>query len=517
MQVDVNKTLSQYIRLQASKYPDELYCHNLQGENLSFSELNLLVDKCATYLSVQGIKAGDILVSRFTNSIEFIVIFFAIIRAGGIMNPAPSNLSDNELLRSAKFLGAKKIILDKPLKCNDDSFGYLIFQANSLEKFRATIADYVEYKLDLDEEAEYSCLFYTSGTTSSPKCIKHSSVVLAGTAKLFAERLGFFQRKTRHLAFLPSGHTSFIAHSLLPTLISSGSILVASSYLAIANRLWKILLNYKITYIQVVPTVAMAMLEADSQENYIVDPMELEIDFVACGSAPLSLSLQNNFKEKFHIPMLNFYGLSETGAIFFNDPNANHFNIESIGTPMNAVEWKLVGSEGGEVGPGVVGELMIKSPTLFLGYFKNQAETKNSFEGDFFKTGDLLRFDTYNNFYYVAREKDMIIRAGVNISPAEIEDLVMMVGGVLTAVVFGIPNKLFGEDIVCGYTTNYENGLEEEIRKFMSSNVGKIRQPTYYIKLDSVPMTASGKYLRRLVRDQYINDFGIDAGECVED
>jgi acyl-coenzyme A synthetase/AMP-(fatty) acid ligase len=490
-------SISSFLEYWAVNTPNAIYCSQIDGEAISFELLHGLVGKYAAFLVNElKVKPNQHVVIKIDNSLEFVVVFYAVISIGAVACPVPANMTDYELSEVISLLGPILLILRKP--SNGCKVNSILIE--SYEKLIASIKNIEPIFLFLDASVNYSCIFLSSGTTAKPKAIKHNSQTLAKTAFTFSKKLGFTQN-TPHLAFLPCGHTSFIGHSLIPTLVSGGLIYIARNYLSVSRKLWNYVSEKNIQYIQTVPTIIGSMLGTDFDR---LDNKNHNLKYVACGSAPLSKKYIDSFKSKFNLPLINFYGLSEIGAIFYNDPKDINFDPYSIGKPFDKVKLKLLGADGAEVNIGEVGELLIDSPSLFQGYHNKDIATSSFMEGGYFKTGDLLSKNHAGNYFFHGRVNELIVKAGINISPREIEELLLGHPKVRDVAVFGYKDDLMGEEICCCYISDNTLDLSEDLKKLCRNTLSEIKRPKKFINLSEFPSTYSGKIIKKELKRLFL-------------
>ena len=174
-----------------------------------------------------------------------------------------------------------------------------------------------------------------------------------------------------------------------------------------------------------------------------------------CGSAPVPAEILRRFEDTFGVLVIEGYGLSEsTCRSTFNPPNQNR-RPGSCGLPIGN-EMKVFDDNDNEVADGVLGEIVLRGPNIFKGYFKNPEATEKAFANGWFHTGDIGYRDEDGFFYIADRKSDMIIRAGENIYPREIDDVLYTHPAVAHAAVIGVPDELYGEE-VAAFSANIDN------------------------------------------------------------
>ena len=236
-----------------------------------------------------------------------------------------------------------------------------------------------------------------------------------------------------------------------------------------------------------------------------------------CGSAPVPAEVLNRFEETFGVLVIEGYGLSEsTCRSTFNPPNENR-RPGSCGLPIGN-EMRVVDEKDSKVPDGTLGEIVLRGPNIFKGYFKNPEATEKAFAGGWFHTGDIGYRDTDGFFYIADRKSDMIIRGGENIYPREIDDLLYTHPAVAHAAVIGVPDALYGEEVAAfivlkdGFESSplYEGGVsaapggrggslitQEDIIDFCKLHLADFKCPKIVHFVDDIPKGPTGKLLKR--------------------
>jgi len=444
------------------------------------------------YVEVFSNYNQEIVTVILPNSIEYIEVMLACILTGNIFNPIPSFTSDNELVRIFNYVKPKLVItnrqLPKKLKKNK-----LIYSPETIANdSRNTKLDSVCNSVGSDIAA----LYYSSGTTGSPKGVLYSHDNVFYLIESINRGFGFTSN-TKHFSILPFGHTASINYNIFPCLFSRSSLVIAESFSNIAPNFFKILSEEKINYTQVVPTIVYMLLKI----NYQIDELNFNsLMFIGCGSSILPTETQIQFQEKFDIKIGNLYGLSETGPTHIDDPRDKKWVPGTIGLPLDVNECKISDSS----------EILIKGKNVFFGYYKNQELYKKVVKDGWFFTGDIVSYEN-GRYIYKDRSKDLIIKGGINIVPAEIEEVLYMHKDVHEAAVIGINHDVLGEEIIASIALK-DDSLEKsdvktELYALLSKNLSSYKHPIDVLFFDSLPKTRSGKLkrreVRRIIEDEY--------------
>jgi len=495
---------SEALSYWAQNVPDKVYIKDITTNKIyTYSKFNKLVNSAVRFLQEQGVQKGDVVTICIKNSCECVLLYFAAIRIGGIVNPMPNSLTDQELIKHNNFASPKIIFVDKERdELKEKCKTYLV----DFSGFMDSLSSYSDEKIEISlEDDDYVCMYYSSGTTSDPKGImykrKYHTWMIENVCNTFK-----FTQDTNHLGILPMGHTAIINYSMLPAAYLGGTMIFSENFLKIRTEFWKVIEEYGIEYVEVVPTVLMSVLNT-KYPDFSKDKIRLK--YVACGSAPLPLDVQTNFQHLFKTPVCNLYGLSETGPINYDDPLDGKWRPGSVGFPINHLQCKIVDDDFNELPIKEVGEVVVKGEHPFAGYYKNEEATKKILREDgFLLTGDLAYKDEDGRYYYVDRKKDLIIKAGSNIYPGEIDEVLFQHPAVKASSTIGVPDKILGEDIV-SFVVKSEEVSERDLVSFCSKKLQLMKCPRRVIFVDSIPQTASGKLLRKELRRIYEEKYGV--------
>ncbi len=354
--------------------------------------------------------------------------------------------------------------------------------------------------------AESECLIvYTSGTTGAPKG------VILEQRNLMADALSIanwneFGAKDIALCVLPIHHVNGIVVTLLTPLISGGSVVLADKFHA--GSFWNTLSIEDCTWVSVVPTVLAMLCEKFDAKNM---PPLPHLRHILCGAGPLTVEVARRFYDRFHIPIIHGYGLSETTCYSSFIPNNlseaayKYWMFEcgfpSIGCPLSVNKMTIHDNDGRSLPEGIRGEIVVRGSNVMQGYFKRPDANRDAFKHSWFRTGDEGFFQLDENgkqyFFITGRIKELIIRGGVNYSPFDIDEVLNAIPGVASALAVGFEHSIYGEEIGAYVLKAQESSVDEKfILKECSAKLPFAKCPKVVVFGESLPVTSTGKYQR---------------------
>jgi long-chain acyl-CoA synthetase len=345
-----------------------------------------------------------------------------------------------------------------------------------------------------------------------------------------------FSENDRLLTVMPLFHMNAVSVTTMTALFAGGSTVVSPKFSS--SRFWEIIERYGITSFGSVATMLTMLLNGEQKaagneqlaasgktaavsyqqedpRSEIRDPRSRTLRFAMCGSAPVPEQVLRQFEETFGVLVIEGYGLSEsTCRSTFNPPNEQR-RPGSCGLPIGN-EMKVFDDSDREVPVGELGEIVLRGPNIFKGYFKNPEATKKAFANGWFHTGDIGYRDADGFFYIADRKSDMIIRGGENIYPREIDDLLYKHPAVAAAAVIGVPDELYGEEVAAFIVLKegYKIAGQEEARPvgsvpaevqvtemdiidFCKLHLADYKCPKSVHFVDDIPKGPTGKLLKR--------------------
>lgn len=505
MKIEGCKNFSEVIYCHAEQNSDQVFIYDIRSKRTyTFKQFNLIVEKTSNYLISKRVKKGDRVTVVIENSPEYCFLYFAVIRVGAIINPMPFTSHKEEIIKNVCMVEPQKVFVDerKEREFKEIEKENIIFipvgAERKFEKIIAGMENRIIKKVELDEDNP-ACLYYSSGTIADPKGVLFSHKNMVSVISSICRGFKFSTEHEVHLIMLPLGHTASTNYSLLPCAYIGGKIVMAESFWHIRTKIWKLIEEHHVTYMEVVPTVLYSILNIYRRE---IDNDISSMRFVGCGSAPLQKVVQTEFQERFHLKVGNLYGLSETGPTHIDDPLAPGWKLGSIGLPLDVNEVKIFDENDEEMPPNEIGEIVIKGDNVFVGYYKNDALYNNVVKNDYFHTGDLGYRNENGLFYFVDRKKDLIIKGGINIVPGEIDEILLLHPAVKEGGTIGIPDEMFGEEVKSFVVLRDGKSVTaEELIAFCSNYLPKTKVPKFVDIVKDIPKTHSGKLLKKKLRE----------------
>ncbi|MBI5625560.1 MAG: aminotransferase class I/II-fold pyridoxal phosphate-dependent enzyme [Elusimicrobia bacterium] len=475
------------------------------GRTVTYAELRSSAVRVARHLRSLGVEKGDRVALSLTNSVSFVELFFGCVYAGATavpLHPTFSRFKAADIIRSTR---TKVIFASDDLMCpaimhagaKAVSVGKDGTEAACPELPRSPAFIPCQGVRDDDELA----VVFTSGTTSDPKGIAHTYADFVGNAAMFSRELGLGP-ESRFLGLLPMTYLGGHYNLLLIPFLCGGSLVVVDSFDAkSALRFWRPVIEHGVNTLWLVPTIISILMKLDrGQEG--VRWCRKSRPTVLCGTAPLPVPLREEFEERYGVALLENYALSETLFLTSHLPRAR--SRPGVGTVLPGIELRIGDKHGQNVPAGTEGEITVRTPYLTPGYYDTvKGELAPLSRKDWFATGDLGVLDAAGVLTVTGRKKDLIIRGGINISPAAIEETLSRHPAVLRCAVVGIPHKLLGEDVAAVVRLSPEAKLSEvepRLRALCEESLPPIYRPAAYFELPELPQTSTGKIQKGKIR-----------------
>ena len=488
----------------AQKYGDKtaLVCPE---RTLSFAELNALTNRFANALVGLGVRPGDRVTLYSSNCWEWVVSYYGALKTGAVINPINVMLTPGEVEFVANDCGATIVIAShekalsiQGVKEKSDVRELIAFGDEALPEGTLSFNELLTDSQDDFEIVEIdtdslSTIGYTSGTTGHPKgaCLSHRNILLnvAMTALMH-------QRSDRDtvVTALPCPHV--YGNVVMSGAIQNGMTLVLHPAFEEATILQSIQ-DHKATMFEGVPTMYMFMLNHPELDSYDLSSLRC----CTVGGQTMPKPKMEEVEQRFGCPLIELWGMTELGGLGTTFASNGPVKHGSIGVALPYIEARIADTEDASktLPAGEVGELMIKGGIVMQGYYGNEQATRDTIEADgWLHTGDVASMDEDGCVFIVDRKKDMILTAGFNVYPAEIERVVAGHPAVALVAVGSIPDEDKGE-LAKAYIVP-KTGTDpdsDDIIRYCREHLAAYKVPRAVQFVDDLPKTSTGKVMRR--------------------
>ena len=471
------------------------------GRGFTFAEFAESVRRTAGGLAARGFERGSVMALLAPNSPEYGVVFLAAALAGGVNTPINPTATPGEVSAQIRDSGARFLFTVPELvhkaPPDDDALRTIVMggAAGTIPLGELLESRLPPPRVEIDPGADVAALPYSSGTTGWPKGVQltHRNLV----ANILQTESGIFTGEDTIIGVPPFFHIYGL------TVVLHLGLYLGATDVTLPRFEMEAFLDaverHGVTHANLVPPLILALAKHPS-----IDVRRLRsLRTVQSGAAPLPPDAARAFAERFDCRVMQGYGLSEASPVTHLAPRAaRNIPIESIGPPVAGTECRLLDPDtGAELDAGQRGELHIRGPQVMKGYLNDPDKTAATIDGNgWLRTGDIASTDAAGNFYIVDRAKELIKYKGYAVAPAELEALLLMHPGVVDAAVIPSPDPVAGEVPKAVIVRTGRVGARQLIA-WVAERVSphkKIRRVEF---VDSIPKSASGKILRRLLRE----------------
>jgi len=498
----------------ADRYPEReaVVC----GERrITYEELDRRVVKGARFLATLGIGKNDRVALVMDNSVEFLEVYFALTRLGAWCVPLNTRLTTDELTYFLNHCGALAVVYDaahesKMRSCSE--------QCSAVEHFVSVGASEwaraVEYAVAMNAMGgeqfigevepgldDVQAIMYTSGSTSQPK----GAILTNGNWLWNAMAMSLVLSPENlfvNACAVPLFHTAGVQTNTFPTLMVGGKVVLIPTASGFdATVLARAIEVERVRFVYMAPTMWSALAKLENLDDYDFTSLSLPL---AAGGVVAGTTVKR-LAEVLEEPLLYAYGLTEAAPLVsvLTREDAPLYP-GSVGKPVVTVDVRIVDDKGEEVPVGEVGEITVRGPNVFHGYFNNLEATTQGLRDGWLYTGDLGRFGSAGELYFVDRKKDMIKPGGQNIYAAEVEEVLTQHPDVMQAAVIGVPDEKWSEAVTAvvllrtGSTTG-----EKELIEYCRARMATYKKPQRIIFVDELPTLATGKVYKVALRRRY--------------
>lgn len=512
--------LAQLLTDAASTYPGRTAIV-MGDQRLSYADVDAESNRVAQVLASRGVGRGDAVALLAPNVPAFTTTYFGILKAGATVVPLNVLLKRGEIAYHLEDSGARALVAfegtsELPMAAEAHAAFSQIDSVRDLfvitadgrpesplpetETLSAALA-HTDGSFDTvrTDEDDIAVILYTSGTTGQPKGaeLRHRNLRdnALTTRDLFAIDP---DRPDTALAVLP------LFHSFGQTVVQNGTLAFGGTIVMLPRfepaAALQTMLHEKVTLFAGVPTMYWALLGVDDP-TLDTSVLAANLRVAIAGGSALPVEIHREFESRYGVTIAEGYGLSETAPVASFSPWGEPVRPGSIGLPIPGVELTLLAPDSWEPlawTADAVGEIAIRGHNVFAGYRGRSEATEEVLRNGWFRTGDLARRDADGWYYIVDRVKDLIIRGGFNVYPREIEELLLTHPAVSLAAVVGIPHESHGEEIKAIVVLHDDaTASPQDLVDWARQNMAAYKYPRVVAITDALPMTATGKILKR--------------------
>jgi long-chain acyl-CoA synthetase len=546
--IDLPKgSLFDLLEASVERYPSNIALEFF-GTTTSYRALGEQVARAAEGLRALGVKKGDTVAIVMPNAPQHIVAFYAVLRLGAIVVEHNPLYTPRELRHQFEDHGAKVVIawnkvvdsiqafpadvavetivsvditrsmpfitrvaLRLPIAKAREARTALTTPVRGTVPWKTLLkSELISSDVERPSAHDVAVIQYTSGTTGSPKGATLTHLNLSVNA-------------AQARAWVPAiEHGTCVVYAVLPMFHAYGLTLCLAFAMSMGARLvlfprfdpelvLKAIRKQPPTFLPAVPPIYERLIAAAAADGVSLEGIQIGIS----GAMPLAQSLVEPWEKLTGGYLVEGYGLSETSPVLIANPVAATRRVGTVGLPLPNTEVRVVDPENPTVdrAPGEEGELIVRGPQVFGGYWKKPEETEAVFVADpdggtpWFRTGDIVTIDPDGFVCVVDRIKELIITGGFNVSPSEVEETLKAFPGIADAAVVGLPSTHSGEDVVAAVILKPGFELDEDgIRAFAREHLTPYKVPRHVIAVDELPKSLIGKTLRRVVRERMISE-----------
>ncbi len=511
-----NRTLSTFLEFHATTRPQEvaLLTETQAGvrQMLTWSELDALANQAAHWILGQDLKRGESLALCLPNCLELYLLWLAAGKTGTVAVPIDPGSTAAELEYIVGHSDARLVLaLDAAL----ETAQRVAPRCPLVKRLVAVSLDKAFRETELGREIgrqpaerpeasvnslDVAGMLYTSGTTGRPKGVMLTHAAYIYGAEVFARQTGLTSRD-RHLIALPLYHAAAQCHALTPSLVAGAGVALVERFSA--SRFLPQAIRYGATRAALFASPLRMLLR--QYAGSLPPRTSLGLVTFAQNLAPGEL---RDWEERFEIPLMQLWGMTETVGLPLMVPlNGPRDNL-CMGLPVLGYEVKIVDENGREAPPGAPGEIVVRAEpgwNVTSGYYKNPQATADLIREGWIHSGDRGKVDEKGQFHFLGRFKEMIKRAGENISPLEVESVLATHAAVADAAVVGLPDPLRDERVIAFVVFKEgQAATSEELQQWCRQSLSTFKIPEEFVVCREFPRTSVGKVQRHLLRKAHL-------------
>ncbi|WP_198085198.1 class I adenylate-forming enzyme family protein [Variovorax sp. E3] len=490
----MRQRIHELLEARAARTPQAIFLFE-PGGTTTYAALQAMVETAAQDLLDAGVRPTDRVVLVAENCAAHIALLMACSRVGAWSCGVNARMSPGEVAAIVERADARLCCFTGGVSEAAEKHAA---RAGAVPAALAGVSRSPVRAQALPETApalaDTAAIIFTSGTSGTPKgvMVSHRGLLHFGRVSAGVRAL---TGRDRAYAFLPMTHIFGIGTVLMAALTGGASLVLRGSF-SPADML-QALAHEQVSNLLGPPTMYARLLAHIEAER--ATPRFPQLRYVYTGSAPLDPALKQRVEQLFGQPLHYGYGLSEYAGSVFLTRTESPRSDTAAGHAVEGGEARIVSLDGHDVAPGDTGEIWLRGPGLMLGYFRDAAATAQVMRpGGWYATGDLGRFGEDGALFVVGRLKEMIIRSGFNVYPAEIEAVIGRFEGVHLCAVVGTPEADGNEQVVAFVELKPGAALDREaLRAHLVEHLSPYKRPARIELIDAMPTTANGKLLKR--------------------
>ncbi|RFB87158.1 AMP-dependent synthetase [Rhizobium leguminosarum bv. trifolii] len=466
-----------------------------EGQTINFATLLVRIEQVISRLKSLGVGKGDAFAIFGQNHPEHLFCYYAASKMGTVFVPVNPNLTAGEVDYNFRHSEAKVLFFDDHVEetARQTVPSEKLFHISSLTEASAESSD-SQGAIDLDDDF---IITYSSGTTGNQKAIVLDQRAQVAVASSLVRMWGISERDTTLVA-LPLGYLYGFSTAAATGLSVGGTVVILRRFHP--RDVLAAFEEYPITVYHGVPTMFTMMMEYCEQRGLRVDLSKARL--LICSGAPLPEEVAARFVAKFGKPLQNYYAMTEVAPVFgcyYDDPA--ELPAGAIGKAAPGAVIKIHRPDGSECGTDEPGEALVRGAATLKRYAKDEELTAASLKDGLFRSGDLVSRDKDGFYYIVGRIKEIIIRGGHNISPAEVEKATLRHPAVQDAAVVGIADRIFGEVPVAFVVLRLNASVsQDELISFLEGQVSDFKVPRAVHFVAELPQGKTGKIDKKLLK-----------------
>ncbi|MFA5891821.1 MAG: long-chain fatty acid--CoA ligase [Actinomycetota bacterium] len=480
-----------------------------QDRPITYVDVDREIDAAAAGFAALGVRKGDRVAVMVNNIPHFVYSYLGILRAGGVMIPLNTMYTPDEVSFIVSDAGARAAVVAEPFIAAVEGLVHAVPMLEHVvvvggtasvgtmtwEQMSGCGGNVPDVRISDDDLA---CLAYTSGTTGKPKgaMLTHGNLAANFDQMGKVSMLALTEDDVSLLA-LPMFHIYALNVILGLTLQVGATAVLLERFDAVGSL--DAVERHRVTALFGAPPMFVAWLNTPGIEHRDLSSVRVAVS----GAAPLPGPVLEEFHRRLSITIWEAYGLTETAPGVTSNAMGEVAKPGSIGKALPGVELRLVDEDGDDVEEGDPGEIVVRGPNVFRGYWGLQEETEAAMRGGWFHTGDVAYEDEDGYLFLVDRKKDLIIVSGFNVYPREVEDALLRHPKIAEAAAIGIAHPYTGEAVKALLVLRPgEHATEEEIIEFCRRSIARFKCPQVVEFVDELPHTQTGKVLRRALRGE---------------